>query len=306
MDEAIWRLQVVLGTIHLQLQEVRGAGDARVVGTHQVLGGEGGLFLRQGNDLRSQGEQVIFDARQVLGGRRNDPGGLDAALIVNPVTVIEQTTRGLAGASAFPGFQLQLEMSRTCGGIGLDQRNGFYIKMDKFHGTCNQALVRIGNRQSDVVIRQGLFSEGQELVMVQVQAAERADQVMPAFAGMAVQGVRTADVFFDVTGFIFSDGQMAAPGGPDLAIDHGVFVGMMEGNELVINLQFRVGQGDGPVDGRLGGFEGPSQVRQECFERSRVRPAVEATDAGIDRMDGAPADDFQGSRCRSSSCAGRS
>ncbi len=81
--------------LHAQVEEVRGAADARVVAADQLLDAVGRLVARQAQDARRERREVGLDRRLVLARRRHDLRAARRAALVELVGVEEQAARRL-------------------------------------------------------------------------------------------------------------------------------------------------------------------------------------------------------------------
>ena len=76
------------------------AGDARIVIPHRLLAAPGQLFLRQIEIVGHELTKIGLNALLILRCRRDDLRVGDQSLLVNPVSVIEQSARRFGGAVA--------------------------------------------------------------------------------------------------------------------------------------------------------------------------------------------------------------
>ena len=110
--------------LQVELQKMRGAGDARVIVAHHLFALPGELFVRQIQALAHKLTQVGLDGPLVLGGGRHDLGLEDHAVLVQPVAVVEQPPGGFGGGAAHrrPGRNRHRRPLRPL--VGLDDGQG--------------------------------------------------------------------------------------------------------------------------------------------------------------------------------------
>src|SRR5215470_5673284 len=79
-------------------QEMGRAGDAWIVIAHRLLAAPGQFLLRQIKTPGHELPEIGLDALLTLRRRRDDLSVGDQPLLINPVTVIEQSTRRFGAA----------------------------------------------------------------------------------------------------------------------------------------------------------------------------------------------------------------
>ena len=87
-------------TLDGQLEEVRRAGDARIVVADRLLAAQRQLVVGQIDVALDDGTQVLLDRALVLRGRRDDPRVDDRAVVVDLIAVVQQAARRLGRAVA--------------------------------------------------------------------------------------------------------------------------------------------------------------------------------------------------------------
>src|SRR6266571_3512523 len=120
--------------VHAEGQEVRGAGDARVVVPDGLLAPPGQLVAGEVQKPLHHLPEVLLDDRLVLRGGRDDLGVLDQAVVPHPVAVVQDPAGGLGDAVAGGAAGVHLDPERVRRLVFLDQANGLVAGVQQLDG----------------------------------------------------------------------------------------------------------------------------------------------------------------------------
>src|SRR5450631_2338607 len=110
-----------LGTLDVELEEVRRARDARVVVADRLLALPLQLVVGQVEVAGHEAAQVLLDRTLILGRGRHDASIADRAGGIDLIAMPEYPARGLADSAAHPISRLQSDGRRVGLLVGLNQ-----------------------------------------------------------------------------------------------------------------------------------------------------------------------------------------
>src|SRR5579862_8185378 len=129
--------------MHREFQEMRGAGDTRVIVADGLLAAVADDLIGPIEDGGGNRSEVRLDARLVLRGRRHDTHPLDRAVSRELVAVPADAARRLGAAETAAGARLELYGCFGRRVIGADDAQCLFARKQDFHRAYDDALERI-------------------------------------------------------------------------------------------------------------------------------------------------------------------
>jgi len=171
---------------------VDGAGDTGIVIANEFLAGVDDLGVGAVEEGGNEEAEVVFDTAAVLAGGGNDAGALNEALLVEAVAVIEESAGSLGDGAPLAGMDVEGDGRRVGLAVGVEDLEAFLKGEDELDGAGNDAGIGIGGGPGDAAGGGGLTGGGGEVVEVEVDAGERADEV--AGSALGTDGVESGGV----------------------------------------------------------------------------------------------------------------
>jgi hypothetical protein len=282
-----------IAPFHLELEEVGGAGDARVVVADRAFAKVREPGVVEVDELLGDVAEVLLHALQVLGRRGHDAGLLDGAVLAQSVAVEQDPPGRLGrGASDTADDRRRRRDERAFGElVVVDDPDRLLAGVHGLDGPHDDALVRVADDRPEPHLAGERERARGEAVVVQRVSGEGPDQVrsVPLAHDLVGVAVRDLDLLEHLVPAAVVDLEPAVR--DDLPLVEGVLLRVAEGDELVILLDFRELEARDEPDGLLGELEGADQLRPHREELLGLRAAVEAADPDVHGVDLAAPED---------------
>ena len=205
--------------------------------------------------------------------------------------MVEHAARGFGDVAAPARFRLPLDAARFGPHIRIDDAQRLLVGQHHLHGPGHDALEGIVARERVACVLQGLLRQGRESVQIQVEAGQGAGVVAAVIPVIDLHRVGASHMVVDEVFLERLHGDVQPLAADDAPLVHGVFVGMAQGDQLVVGLEVGEFEGCGPGHGLDSGFQAPCQVRLQGQQLLFGRRSVESPHRRGEGMDLPTADD---------------
>ncbi len=277
--------------LDLEPEEVRRAGDARVVVADRLLAAMRELVVREVQRLLDDADEILLDRLLVLRGRRHDLRVEDRPCVVDLVAVPADPARRLAAAVPGAGARDRLDERRLGRHVLRDDPERLVRRVDGLDGAHDDAAEGVADDVAEPDLGRDLPRERRQLGRVERVARERADEVVADARERRVQRVRALDVRLGEVLLVLRDVDVEARARDDAAALDRVLARLAQRDEGVVLLvvgEVEAGHPARELDRRVAG---PLELRHESGQLTPGRRPVHAADAQVDGVHGAPADD---------------
>jgi len=268
------------------------AGDARVVVADRLLALAGELGVIEVDPGLYEGAQVGLDGRLVLRRGRHDAGGLDDAVRVDLVAVVQGAPGRLGDAVADAGARRHLDGGPVRRFVIADEPQRLIDRVDRLHGPHDDATERVVAGRAQPGVPGCLARQRGQPSRAERVPGQRSGEVPAATGQVRVQRGGVPDVLLDHVLVPPRRGERQAR-----ARRHGApldRVGSGPAQREHVRLARVIGEVE-PGDPCCRGQRVIERPAQRVGERGELGPGgrpVEAADADVDGVNGPAADQF--------------
>src|SRR6516165_8325851 len=235
-----------LRSLDAQVEEMSGAGDARVVAADGLLAFPGELLVRKLEPVGDECAQVGFDDPLVLRGRRDDLRVGDGAVGVELVAMVDQAAWRLGAAESGCLARRDLDVRGIGRLVVADQPECFVARVEDLDGADDDAAERVGAGGSESGGAGCVGCRPGQTVEVQAVPGHGPDQVRSAVGEHGVQGGGVRNLQFGEVLVVFAGCDVKALAGDDASAGDRVLGGMTERDEVVGMAKVREWEGGHP------------------------------------------------------------